>query len=149
MDNRSISRRDFLTLSAAGLAATQLGALPALAAAAHVRIPSVTPAAVAIPLSQMPGTRGWCSARLRRPNSNRHPVDTTSVIRRAHANAGASPMSMTIAAAQELIALALSVAVRCDPCIGFHAKALVKLGATRQEIDETLGRLAELRWWKR
>lgn len=40
---------------------------------------------------------------------------------------------------KELIALALSVAARCDPCIGFHAKALVKLGATRQEVDETLG----------
>lgn len=40
---------------------------------------------------------------------------------------------------KELIAMALSVAVRCDPCIGFHAKALVKLGATRQELDETLG----------
>lgn len=39
---------------------------------------------------------------------------------------------------KELIALALSVAVRCEPCIGFHAKALAKLGATRQEIDETL-----------
>lgn len=39
---------------------------------------------------------------------------------------------------KELIALALSVAVRCDPCIGFHAKALVKLGATRQELDEML-----------
>ena len=40
---------------------------------------------------------------------------------------------------KELIALALSVAARCDPCIGFHAKALVKLGATRQEVDEVLG----------
>jgi AhpD family alkylhydroperoxidase len=40
---------------------------------------------------------------------------------------------------KELIALALSVAARCDPCIGFHMKSLVKLGATRQEIDETLG----------
>ncbi len=40
---------------------------------------------------------------------------------------------------KELIALALSVAAGCDPCIGFHAKALVKLGATRQEVDETLG----------
>jgi len=40
---------------------------------------------------------------------------------------------------KELIALALSVAARCDPCIGFHAKALIKLGATRQEVDETLG----------
>ncbi len=40
---------------------------------------------------------------------------------------------------KELIALALSVAVRCDPCIGFHTQALVKLGATRQELDEALG----------
>lgn len=40
---------------------------------------------------------------------------------------------------KELIALALSVAARCDPCIGFHTQALVKLGATRQEVDETLG----------
>ncbi|HEY9191876.1 MAG TPA: carboxymuconolactone decarboxylase family protein [Methyloversatilis sp.] len=40
---------------------------------------------------------------------------------------------------KELIALALGVASRCDPCIAFHAKALVKLGATRQEVDETLG----------
>lgn len=39
---------------------------------------------------------------------------------------------------KELIALALSVASRCDPCIGFHMQTLVKLGVTRQEIDETL-----------
>ncbi len=39
---------------------------------------------------------------------------------------------------KELIAMALSVAVRCDPCIGFHAKSLVRLGATRQELDEML-----------
>ena len=40
---------------------------------------------------------------------------------------------------KELIALALSVASRCDPCIGFHMQTLVKLGVTRQEVDETLG----------
>jgi AhpD family alkylhydroperoxidase len=40
---------------------------------------------------------------------------------------------------KELIALALSVAARCDPCIGFHMQTLVKLGVTRPEIDETLG----------
>jgi AhpD family alkylhydroperoxidase len=40
---------------------------------------------------------------------------------------------------KELIAMALSVAARCDPCIGFHAQTLVKLGATRQELDEALG----------
>ena len=40
---------------------------------------------------------------------------------------------------KELIAMALSVAARCDPCVGYHAKALVKLGATQQEVEETLG----------
>ena len=40
---------------------------------------------------------------------------------------------------KELIALALSVAARCDPCIAFHTQALVRLGATRQEVDEMLG----------
>lgn len=40
---------------------------------------------------------------------------------------------------KELIALALSVAARCDPCIGFHMQSLITLGATRQEVDETIG----------
>lgn len=40
---------------------------------------------------------------------------------------------------KELIALALGVAARCDPCIGFHTQALARLGATRQEVDEALG----------
>jgi len=40
---------------------------------------------------------------------------------------------------KELIALALGVAARCDPCIGFHMQTLVKLGVTRREVDETLG----------
>ena len=40
---------------------------------------------------------------------------------------------------KELIALAISVATRCDDCIGFHSKAAVERGATRAEILETLG----------
>jgi AhpD family alkylhydroperoxidase len=40
---------------------------------------------------------------------------------------------------KELIALAISVAVRCDPCIAFHAQSAVKQGATRDEIMETMG----------
>lgn len=40
---------------------------------------------------------------------------------------------------KELIALAIGVSTRCDGCIGFHTKALVALGATKQEIAETLG----------
>ena len=39
---------------------------------------------------------------------------------------------------KELIAVAIAVAVRCDGCIGFHVKALVRLGATREELNETL-----------
>jgi AhpD family alkylhydroperoxidase len=40
---------------------------------------------------------------------------------------------------KEMIALAIGVAVRCDDCIAFHAKAAAQLGATREEIMETLG----------
>jgi AhpD family alkylhydroperoxidase len=40
---------------------------------------------------------------------------------------------------KELIALAIGVATRCDGCIGFHTETLVKLGATRAEVEETLG----------
>ena len=40
---------------------------------------------------------------------------------------------------KELIALAIGIATRCDGCIGFHTETLVKLGATRQEVEETLG----------
>lgn len=39
---------------------------------------------------------------------------------------------------KELIALAIGVTQRCDGCIGFHAKALNDLGATRQEIAEVM-----------
>lgn len=39
---------------------------------------------------------------------------------------------------KELIAVAIAVATRCDGCIGFHVKALVRLGATRQELNEML-----------
>ena len=39
---------------------------------------------------------------------------------------------------KELIALAVSVATRCDGCIAYHARNSVKAGATRQEIAEML-----------
>jgi len=40
---------------------------------------------------------------------------------------------------KELIALGIAVATRCDDCIGFHVKAAMEHGASREEIDETLG----------
>ena len=39
---------------------------------------------------------------------------------------------------KELIALAIGVTSRCDGCIGFHVKALVRLGVTREQLMETL-----------
>ena len=40
---------------------------------------------------------------------------------------------------KELIALALGVGAHCDACLGFHVRALVKLGATRAEVEDALG----------
>jgi AhpD family alkylhydroperoxidase len=40
---------------------------------------------------------------------------------------------------KELIALGIAVAVRCDDCIGFHVKAALEHGASRDEVTETLG----------
>ncbi|MGP1615536.1 MAG: carboxymuconolactone decarboxylase family protein [Pollutimonas bauzanensis] len=40
---------------------------------------------------------------------------------------------------KELIALGIAVAARCDGCIGFHSQALVRMGATPDELREVLG----------
>lgn len=40
---------------------------------------------------------------------------------------------------KELIALGISVATRCDDCIGFHVKAAMEQGASREEVTEALG----------
>jgi AhpD family alkylhydroperoxidase len=45
----------------------------------------------------------------------------------------------TISAKQkELIAIGISVAIRCTHCMVFHITSAVKLGATRQEILEAI-----------
>ncbi|SDG41986.1 carboxymuconolactone decarboxylase family protein [Roseospirillum parvum] len=40
---------------------------------------------------------------------------------------------------KELLAVAISIAVRCDGCIAFHVRGAVKNGATREEMLETIG----------
>lgn len=40
---------------------------------------------------------------------------------------------------KELIALSLGIAARCDGCLAFHARALVELGASREEVMEAIG----------
>ncbi|MBL8791366.1 MAG: carboxymuconolactone decarboxylase family protein [Rhizobiales bacterium] len=54
------------------------------------------------------------------------------------AQAALKPQALD-AKSKELIALGISVAVRCDDCIGFHVKAALSHGASREEIMETLG----------
>ena len=39
---------------------------------------------------------------------------------------------------KELIALGISIAIRCDGCIGFHTAAAIRHGATRQEVIEMI-----------
>lgn len=39
---------------------------------------------------------------------------------------------------KELIALGISIQIRCDACIGFHVKDALKAGATQEEIIETI-----------
>ncbi|SDF23467.1 alkylhydroperoxidase AhpD family core domain-containing protein [Celeribacter baekdonensis] len=39
---------------------------------------------------------------------------------------------------KELVALAIAIGVRCEPCVGFHVEALMKHGGTREELAEML-----------
>lgn len=39
---------------------------------------------------------------------------------------------------KEFVALGISIAMRCEPCIGFHVKALHKAGGTREELADVL-----------
>ncbi len=39
---------------------------------------------------------------------------------------------------KELIALGMAIVQRCEPCILFHVEALMKAGATREELGDVL-----------
>ncbi len=45
---------------------------------------------------------------------------------------------------KELMALAIGIAVRCDGCIVYHARASHRHGASRDEVVETIGVAVEL-----
>jgi AhpD family alkylhydroperoxidase len=40
---------------------------------------------------------------------------------------------------KELIALAISVAIRCEGCVAYHARGAHRAGASRQDVAEMLG----------
>lgn len=45
---------------------------------------------------------------------------------------------------KEFVALGISVAVRCDDCIAFHVEALMKAGATRDELGDVLAMAVQM-----
>lgn len=45
---------------------------------------------------------------------------------------------------KELMALAIGITTRCDGCIAFHMKNVLKAGATKAEITETIGVAIEM-----
>jgi AhpD family alkylhydroperoxidase len=53
-----------------------------------------------------------------------------------HANAKSTQLD---AKTRELIALAVSVTLRCDGCINAHSEAAVKAGATKEDVTAALG----------
>ena len=67
-------------------------------------------------------------------------VDTPDIMKGFNALAEAAMRDGALThKTKELIALALGVAAHCDACLGFHLKTLIKLGATRAEVEEALG----------
>lgn len=39
---------------------------------------------------------------------------------------------------KDFIALGMSIAIRCEPCITLHTEALIKAGASREEFSDVL-----------
>jgi len=40
---------------------------------------------------------------------------------------------------KELMAIALSIGAACEPCVKIHTRRALQLGATKEEIAETIG----------
>jgi AhpD family alkylhydroperoxidase len=53
------------------------------------------------------------------------------------AKAAMAPGVLTVLQ-KELIATGIAVSTRCDGCIGFHVKSLVRLGVSREQMNEML-----------
>jgi len=74
------------------------------------------------------------------PSLRKLRADIPDTMKGFDAMAGAALCDGALSAkTKELIALALGVAAHCDGCLGFHVKALARLGATRAEVEEALG----------
>jgi len=68
--------------------------------------------------------------------SKGHPELMTSF--GALSNAATKTNALT-AKTKELMALAVGITSHCDGCVAFHSKKALELGASREEIIETIG----------
>lgn len=68
--------------------------------------------------------------------SREHPKAAEGFLTLHKASAGDSALT---GRQKELIALGISIAIRCEGCISCHVKAALKAGATQEEIVETIG----------
>lgn len=76
-------------------------------------------------------------------DTNRQLAELRAAMPEAAKGFGALARAATASAAlepkhKELIAVAIGVAKQCDGCIGFHVKAAMRHGATRDELAETI-----------
>ncbi|MEO1091296.1 MAG: carboxymuconolactone decarboxylase family protein [Pseudomonadota bacterium] len=46
--------------------------------------------------------------------------------------------------AKEMIALGIAIAIRCEGCLLFHVRALVKLGCSREELVDVIAVAVEM-----
>ena len=45
---------------------------------------------------------------------------------------------------REFVALAIAVTQRCEPCVALHVEALIKAGATREEVGSVLAMCVQM-----
>lgn len=54
-------------------------------------------------------------------------------------SAGADKAGALDSKTKEFVALGIAIGLRCEPCIAFHTRSLIKHGCTREEFEEALG----------
>jgi AhpD family alkylhydroperoxidase len=104
--------------------------------------PAMIPSAEAVPAqrSAAPARCGHqVAAELRRPTAEMRRLipEVFRGFNELH-DAALAPGALD-ARTKELIALAIAVSKQCDGCIAAHARAAARLGASEQEVAETLG----------
>src|SRR5260370_41629098 len=84
--------------------------------------------------------KSWPEATLERIAQLRNLRSGAPEVMKAFANIAQSALAPKALdrKTKELIAVGISVAVRCDDCIGLHVKAALEQGASQEEVTEAL-----------